>query len=68
MSKTVLFQIIQFRISTQFFLFTKLNGKAVSSIWSFDRTLSDTTTPGGPGNDDSEGAICIPQSSSITGA
>ena len=42
MSKTVLFQIIQFSISTQF-----------SSIWPIDKTLSSSTTPGqsGPGSD-----------------
>ena len=52
MSKSFLFQIIQFSISTQF-----------SYIWSIDRTLSGATTLGqrGPGSDG------IPQSSSITG-
>ena len=35
MSKTVLFQVIQFSISTQF-----------SSIWPIDITLSDATTTG----------------------
>ena len=45
MSKTVLFQTIQFCIGTQF-----------SSIWPIDRTLSDTTAAGqsGPGSDDNE--------------
>ena len=54
---TILFQVIQFSISTQF-----------SSIW-LDRTLSEATTPGhsGPGCDDNEGVLYIPQSSSITG-
>ena len=59
MSKTVLFQTIQFSISTQF-----------SSIWSIDRALSGSTTPGqsGHGSNGNEGVLCIPQSSSITGA
>ena len=41
-----------------------------SSIWSTDRILSYVTTPGksGPGNNENEGILCIPQSSSITGA
>ena len=58
MWKTVLFQTIQFSISTQF-----------SFISPIDRTLSGVTTPGqnGPGSDGSEGVFCIPQSSSITG-
>ena len=58
MSKTVLFQTIQFSISTQF-----------SSIWPIDRTLSGATTPGqsGHGSDGNEGIRDIPQSSSITG-
>ena len=56
--KTILFQAIQFSISTQF-----------SSIWPIDRTLSDTTTPdqSGPGSNDNEWVLWIPQSSSITG-
>ena len=58
MSKTVLFQTVQFRISTQF-----------SSIWPLDITLSGATNPGrsGPGSDGNEGVLSIPQSSSITG-
>ena len=58
MSKIVLFQTIQFSISTQF-----------SSIWPIDRTLPGATTPGqsGPGSDGNQGVLCIPQSSSITG-
>ena len=57
MSKTVLFQTIQFSISTQF-----------SSIWPIDRTLSSATTPGqsGPQSDSNEGVLCFPQNSSIT--
>ena len=59
MSQTSLFQAIQFNTSTQFI-----------SIWLIDRTLSGATTPGqsGPGSDGNEGAIHIPQSSSITGS
>ena len=58
MSKTVLFQTIQFNISTQF-----------SSIWPIDRTLSGATTPGqsGLGSVGKEGVHCISQSFSITG-
>ena len=58
MSKTVLFQTIQFTISTQF-----------SSIWPIDKTLLGTDTPGqsGPGSNGNEGVFCIPQSSSIIG-
>ena len=38
-----------------------------SSIWPIDRTLSGATTPGqsGPGSDDNEWVIYIPQSSNI---
>ena len=58
MSKTVLFQTIQFSISTQF-----------SSIRPIDRALSGATTLGqsGPGNNGNEGVLHIPQSSSIPG-
>ena len=50
MSKTVLFQTIQFSISTPF-----------SFIWPIDRTLSGATIPGqsGPGSDDNEGVLHI---------
>ena len=56
--KTILFQAIQFSISTQF-----------SSIWPIDITLSAATTSGlrGPGSSSSEGLLRIPQSSSIIG-
>ena len=56
--KTVLFQTIQFSISTQF-----------SSIWPIEKTLSGGTTPGqsGPQIDGTEEVHCIPQSSGITG-
>ena len=56
--KTVLFQVIQFSISTQF-----------SSIWPIDRTLSSATTPdqSKPGSDGNKKVLCIPQSSSISG-
>ena len=55
---TVLIQVIQFSISTQF-----------SSIWPIDRTLSGAITPaqGGPGSDGNEGVLRNPQSSSIIG-
>ena len=58
MSKTVLFQAIQFSISTQF-----------SSIWPIDRTLSGATTlsQSEPESNGNEGVLSIPQSSSITG-
>ena len=57
--KSIIFQTIEYSISTHF-----------SSIWLIDRTLSGATTPGqnGPGCDGNEGALCILQSSSITGA
>ena len=56
MLKTVLFQTIQFSISTQF-----------SSIWPIERTLSSATTPGqsGPGSDSNEEVLRIPPNSSI---
>ena len=49
--KTVLFQAIQFSISTQF-----------SSIWPIDMTLSGAPTLGqsGPGSDGNERVLCIP--------
>ena len=58
MSKTVLFQIIQFSISTQF-----------SSIWPIDRTRSGSiiSFQYGARSDGSEGVLDIPLSSSITG-
>ena len=58
MCKIVLFQTIQFSLSTQF-----------SSIWPLDRTLSGPPTPGQsrPGRDGNEEVLQIPQSSSITG-
>ena len=57
MSKTILFQTIQFSISTQF-----------SSILTIDRTLSGVTTAGQsvPGSDGNKGVLRISQSSSIT--
>ena len=56
--KTVLFQVIQFNISTHF-----------SSISPIDRNLTDATTPGQSelGSDGNEGITRIPQSSSISG-
>ena len=57
-SKTVLFEAIQFSISTQF-----------SSIWPIYRTLLVSTTLGlsGLGIDANEGVLHIPQISGITG-
>ena len=57
-SKTVLFQVIQFSIST-----------LSSSIWPIDRAQSGANTPGqsGPGSDGYEGVLRILQSSNITG-
>ena len=59
MSKTVLFQSVQFSIST-----------LLSSIWPINRTLSAVTIPGEsrPGSDGNKGLLRIPPSSSITGA
>ena len=57
MWKTVLFQTIQFCISTQF-----------RSIWPIDRALWGAITLGqsGPGSDGNEGVLRISKSSSIT--
>ena len=57
-SQTGLIQTIQFSISIQF-----------SSIQPIDRALSGASIPGqsGPGSDDNEEVLHIPQSSSITG-
>ena len=72
MSKTVLFQTIQFSISTQF----RCQNSSISSIstqfssiWPIDRTLSSATTPSqsGPASNGNEAVLRIPQSSSITG-
>ena len=51
--------MIQFSIRTQF-----------GSFLPIDRTLSGAVTPGQswPGSDGIKGVLCIPQSSSITGA
>ena len=56
--KTVLFQAIQFIMSTQF-----------SFIWHIDMTLSGATTPvqSSPRSDGNEEVLCIPQSFGITG-
>ena len=56
--QTVLFQTVQFNMSTQY-----------SSVSPIDRTLSDATIPGQsrPGSDGNEGVLRISQSSSITG-
>ena len=56
--KTILFQTIQFSISTWF-----------SSIWPINRALSGATTPGQsePGSDGNDGLLHISQRSRITG-
>ena len=73
MSITVLFQTIQFSISTQFkcqnVLFQTIQfsiSALFSSIWPIRRALSDATTPSqsGPGSDGNEEVLCITQSSS----
>ena len=75
-SQTVLFQTIQFNISTvsmsKSVLFQVIQfsvSTQISSIWPIDRTLSGATTPSQswPGSNGNEGVLCIPQSSSITG-
>ena len=57
MSKTVLFQTIQFSTSTLF-----------SSIWPIDRTLSGAITlaKSGPGRNGNEGVLYILQDQSIS--
>ena len=57
LKKTVLFQTIQFSISTLF-----------SFVRPIEKTLSGATTLGhsGPESGGNEGVLCIPQSSSIT--
>ena len=75
MSKTVLFQTIQFSISTvsmsKTVLFQTIQfsiNTLFSSIWPIDRTLSGATIPrqSEPLSNGNEGVLCIPQSSSIT--
>ena len=56
MSKTILFETIQFSISTQF-----------SSILHMERNISVVTIPGQSENDGNEWKFRIPQSSRITG-
>ena len=75
---TVLFQTIQFSISTQFKMSKTVLFQAIqfsrstqfSFIWSIDSTLLGATTLGqnGPGSNGSKGVLHIPQSSSITEA
>ena len=76
MSKTVLFQTIQFSISTQVnaktVLFQVIQfsiSKQLNSIWPIDRTLSSATTPSQskPGSNGNERVLRILQGSSITG-
>ena len=56
--KIVLFQAIQFRVSTEF-----------SSIWPINKTLSGASTPeqSKPRSNGSEGVLRVPQSSGIAG-
>ena len=71
MSKTVLFQAIQFSISTEFKCKnSKLLKLQLSYIWPIDRTQSGATIldQSGPGSDGNEVVLYIPQSSSIIGA
>ena len=77
--QTVLFQTIQFNISTVF-VYTQLNVNSwfqtiqfsvitqFSSTSFIDRTLSGAPTPGqsGPGNNENKGLLRISQRSSIT--
>ena len=57
--KTVIFQTIQFNISTQF-----------SSVWPIEKTVSGATTPvqSGLGRNGNKGVLHIPKSSSIAWA
>ena len=54
---------------TNSYIFNPSNNSNIS-IWPIDRTLPGATTPGEsvPGSNDNEKVLCIPQSSSITGA
>ena len=78
--KTVLFQTIQFNLSTQFkhtFKWWKSKFQIIhfrvitqfSSIWPIERNLSGATTPGhsGPGINGNKGVFRIPQSCRIIG-
>ena len=76
MSRQVLFQTIQFSVSTvsmsKTALFQTIQfsiNTPFSSIWPIDRTQSGATILGqsGPGSNGNEVALHIPQSSSITG-
>ena len=76
MSKTDLFQTIQFSISTQFHVKRVLSqviqfsiSTHFSFIWLINRTLSSATTPdqSGDGSNGTEGVLFIPQSFSIIG-
>ena len=75
--KTVLYQAIQFSISTvsisKTILFQTIQSSICiqfSSILPIDRTLSGATTPGlsGPGSDGNDGVLCIPQRYNISEA
>ena len=80
--QTVLFQTIQFSISTQFFVYTQPNVKTVlfqaiqfsmstqfkCQIVLFDPLIGPYQGQSGLGNNGNERVLCIPQSSSITEA
>ena len=64
MSKTFIFQVIQFNQTVQFSISMQF-----SSIEPIDRALSGVTilSQSGPGSNGNEGVLCIPQSSSTAG-
>ena len=64
MSKTVLFQTIQFSISMQL---KYQNSSILSNLVLHKYTVWFYSTHSGPGSDDNEGVVHIPQSSIITG-
>ena len=68
MSKTFLFQAIQFRQTVLIQTIQFIISMQFSSIQPIDRTLSGATNPdqSGSGSNGNEGVLYIPQSSSIT--
>ena len=77
MSKLVLFLTIQLIISTVFCLYTvecktvlfkKFSLAYACSLNVKNSSISNTPGQSGPGNNGNQGVLCIPQSSSITGA
>ena len=69
MSKTFLFQVIQFNQTVLILTIQFSISMQFSSIQPLDRALSGATIPdlSGPGSDVNEGMLCIPQSPIITG-